>query len=90
MQPTYRLRGRVYFNDGRKSLPCFIRDIFYEGARIVLPQRTKIPDLIELHVPKKHRVVQASVRWCHGNTLGLAFSDAGHLKPKRSRLNGHP
>ena len=30
-----RLRGRVYFNQGG-SLPCRIRDISYEGARIEL------------------------------------------------------
>ena len=31
-----RLRGRVYFNNGRKSRRCSIRDISYEGARIDL------------------------------------------------------
>ena len=35
-----RLRGRIYFYDGRKSVPCGIRDISYEGARIELLERT--------------------------------------------------
>ena len=26
----------VYFNNGRKSLPCLIRDVAYEGARIII------------------------------------------------------
>ena len=37
-----RLRGRIFFSDGRKSEPCSIRDISYEGARI---------DLLDQHRP---------------------------------------
>jgi len=28
------LRGRVYFNNGRNSVNCLVRDISYEGTRI--------------------------------------------------------
>jgi PilZ domain len=71
-----RLRGRVYFNDGHKtkSLPCDIRDISYEGARIELLDSIDIPDAIDLYIPGKHRVTHASVRWRHGNRIGVAFS----------------
>jgi len=44
-----RLCGRVYFNVDRKSrsLPCTIRDISYEGARIELlgPVDIQIPSI---------------------------------------------
>jgi hypothetical protein len=85
-QSSYRLAGRIYFNNGRKSLPCFIRDIFYEGARIILSQRVELPNVIELHVPQKHRVVRATVRWSHGNVLGLVFLDLHQRLPTRLRL----
>jgi len=86
---TCRLRGRVYFNKGRKSLPCLVRDISYEGARIVLSERVKIPDAIELYVPKNRRLVPANVCWCHGDRLGLTFPDVGHVLSKRRRPKGH-
>ena len=34
-----RLRGRVYFNNGRKSRRCSIRDISYEAHGSILPIR---------------------------------------------------
>ena len=70
-----RLRGRIFFHDGRKSQPCNIRDISYEGARIdLLDHPVDIPDAIDLYIPQKHRMMHASVRWRHGNRIGVAFS----------------
>jgi hypothetical protein len=71
-----RLCGRVYFNDGRKSrsLPRTIRDISYEGARIELLGPVDIPDAIDLYIPRQHGTLHASVRWRHGNRIGVAFS----------------
>ena len=71
-----RLCGRVHFNDGRKwkSLPCTIRDISYEGARIELLEPIDIPDAIDLYIPQKHRTMHARVRWRHGNRIGVSFS----------------
>jgi hypothetical protein len=68
------LRGRVYFNKGRDWLPCVIRDVGYEGARIILPDPKDIPDEVELYIPKRKRITHANVRWRHGNKVGLAFS----------------
>jgi hypothetical protein len=69
-----RLRGRIYFYDGRKSVPCGIRDISYEGARIELLEPIDIPDAIDLYIPQKHRTMHASVRWRHANRIGVSFS----------------
>ena len=49
---TKCLRGRVYFNDGRKSLACLIRDVAYEGARIIIAHQATIPNEIDLYIPK--------------------------------------
>jgi hypothetical protein len=51
-----RLRGRVFCNDGHKSksLPCSVRDISYEGARIELLDPVEIPDVIGGVLPVAH------------------------------------
>jgi hypothetical protein len=69
------LRGRVYFNKSRKSLPCLIRDIAYEGAPIIIVNPPDIPNEMELYVPKTRRLAHASVRWRHGEKFGLALSN---------------
>ena len=84
-----RLRGRLYFDhNGRKSRPCQILDAFYEGARIIVDNPARIPDQIDLYIPKKKRIAHASVRWRHGRRLGLALSEIGRRAsdhPARSR-----
>ena len=52
------LRGRVYFNNGRRSLDC----ISDEGAQIVFPDPVNIPDVVRLAIPKKNRMMDASGR----------------------------
>ena len=76
VRQNLRLCGRVHFKDGHKwrSLPCTIRDISYEGARIELSDPVEIPDAINLYIPQQHRMLHASVRWRHGNRAGVAFS----------------
>jgi len=68
------LRGRLYFfRNGRKSQRCLILDAFYEGARIVVDNPARIPDEIDLYIPKKRRFAHAKVRWRHGRTRARAF-----------------
>ena len=78
-----RLRGRIYFYGGRKSVPCGIRDISYEGARIELLEPIDIPDAIDLYIPQKHRTMHASVRWRHGNRIGVSFFQSCGTSPSR-------
>jgi hypothetical protein len=73
--PTY-LAGVIYFNHGRDSLSCVIHDYSYEGARIVIFDPINVPDEVELHIPERNRLVHATVRWRHGDKIGLAFSEA--------------
>lgn len=77
------LRGRVYFNSGRNSVDCLIRDISHEGARIIFSDPVNIPDVVQLYIPDKMRTVSARVQWRHGNKIGLAFfQTAFHLTSK--------
>jgi len=85
---TTSLRGRVYFTNGRKVQPCLIRDVAYEGARIIVAKPADIPNEIDLYIPKRKRIAHARVRWRHGEKLGLALSDVGRRaedRPTRSR-----
>jgi len=68
------LRGRVYFNRGRCSLDCLIRDISYEGARLAFSDPVSIPDVIQLSIPIKNRMMDAKVRWRRGLTIGVVFT----------------
>jgi hypothetical protein len=82
-QSSRRPRGRLYFDrNGRKSRPCQILDAFYEGARIIVDNPARIPDEVDIYIPKKKRIVHASVRWRRGRRLGLALA-GDH--PARSR-----
>lgn len=74
---TKRLRGRLYFQvaNRRSSLPCLVRDISYEGARIVVAGRSKIPDELDLYIPERKRIAHASVRWRHGARVGLVLTN---------------
>lgn len=67
-----RLRGRVCFSRGN-SLPCLIRDISYEGARIDLRESIDVPDVIDLHIPSRKTMMHAIVRWQHGNRIGVSL-----------------
>jgi hypothetical protein len=74
-----RLRGRLYLDrHGRKSRSCQIIDAFYEGARIIVDSPARIPDQVDLYIPKKKRIAHASVRWRHGRKLGLALTEIEH------------
>jgi hypothetical protein len=71
---------RVQFVVGRLvhqlALSCVVRDYSYEGARIVIFDPINVPNEVELHIPDRNRLVHATVRWRHGNKIGLAFSEA--------------
>ena len=79
---TKRLRGRLYFqvDDRRSSLPCLVRDMSYEGARIVVAGRSKIPDELDLYVPERKRIAHATVRWRHGGKVGLVLSNVARAR----------
>jgi hypothetical protein len=82
---TKCLHSRIYFNNGRDSVSCLILDASYEGARIVITEPINVPDEIELFIPGRNRVAHGSVRWRHGDTLGLALSEIARHIPSSSR-----
>jgi PilZ domain len=89
VRQTKDLHSRIYFNNGRDSVPCLILDASYEGARIVITDPIDVPDEIELFIPGRDRIARGSVRWRHGGTLGLALSEIARYVPSSSRRHPH-
>ena len=56
--PTY-LPGVIYFNHGRDTLSCVIRDYSYEGARIVIPSSQQVVSVIGWPGHKGHALAAA-------------------------------
>ena len=81
------LRGRIYFNNGRNTVDCLIRDISYEGARIIFSEPADVPDEVQLYIPDRRRLVLAHVRWRHADKLGLSFSELLPAREYRGRRN---
>jgi hypothetical protein len=90
---------RIYFDrNGRKARPCQNLDAFYEGARIIVDNPARIPDEVDLFIPKKkadrawHRAMaprsQTRARVAgqeHGRTIPLGdIAAALQKKPRRA------
>jgi hypothetical protein len=81
------LKGRVYFNKGRESADCLVRDLTNQGARIIFSDSINIPALIDLHIPQKDYNVRARVIWRQGVEIGLAFPDANLVPSAPTQSN---
>ena len=70
---------------------CLIRDVAYEGGGSLSAHPGNIPNEIDLYIPRRKWIAHASVRWRHGDKLGLAFSEvarhaADHTPRSRATL----
>jgi hypothetical protein len=72
------LRGCLYFNNGRASATCLIRNISNRGARILISQTLNIPDIVDLYVTQKAQTIRARVEWRRDDELGLCFAEDGN------------
>ena len=74
------LRGFVRLGDQNYSLDCVVRDVSETGAKL----RLKFPislaalasferDHVELHIPEKQKIIQASVVWVDNFEMGVSF-----------------
>ena len=75
------LRGVVYFDNGRGSMDCLVRDFSEDGARIMLSESVIIPDAVKLHIPQREQTRDARIQWRRGDEIGIAFVDAKSTKP---------
>ena len=70
------LRGCIYFNNRRSAVDCLIRDISSHSARLVLPDPTAVPDVVDLYIPHKEQTLRSRVQWRHGREAGVSFEQA--------------
>lgn len=72
------LRGCIYYDKRSLAADCVVRDVSDGGARLELSENVVIPDLIELHIPKKEVMHHARVRWRRNNEVGVAYVENGN------------
>jgi len=70
------LQGRIYFNNHRSAVDCLIRDISDTGARLTFSGPVIIPDVADLYIPLKERMLRMRVQWRHGDEAGVTFVPA--------------
>jgi PilZ domain len=70
------LRGRILLNNRQVVLDCLVRDLSEHGARLIFPETPTIPDVVELDIPQKERMLRAHVQWRQGEEVGVTFAAA--------------
>jgi hypothetical protein len=70
------LQGRIFYNHGRNSIDCLVRDFSEQGARLKFPGAVATPDVVELHIPNKDETFRATVQWRSADEMGVVFD--GH------------
>jgi len=71
------LQGRVFFNKGRSSFDCLVRDFSELGAKLKVSENATLPEVVELYVPSKDETLRARVQWRTDDEVGVAFGEEG-------------
>jgi hypothetical protein len=67
------MKGRIYFDNKRRSADCLIRDVSELGARLRFSSVMTTPDLFELHILARGESRRARVQWRNGEEIGVSF-----------------
>jgi hypothetical protein len=67
-------------------IDCTVIDISETGARVSVARPLECGNSIELHIPAKGQVFQASIVWCRGNEIGTSFESVYDLERTASAL----
>ena len=68
------LRGCLFFNSGRSSVECMIRDLTAKGAKLMISAAVNLPDKVELYIPQKEQKLRARVVWRTTEDVGISFA----------------
>jgi len=60
--PSY-LAGTITTDRRLIAIECVVRNTSGAGARLVVPHAEMLPDVFELHIPKKNCAYQVRARW---------------------------
>jgi hypothetical protein len=68
--PSY-LGGQITTDRKLISIDCVVRNTSGAGAKLVVPDVTLLPDLFDLHIPRKNTVYRVRARWRHAKDVGV-------------------
>lgn len=71
--PTFK-PGRIIFS-GRNEVPCIIKDMTADGARVILEGEAGLPPVVTLIVTQSASRRRARVAWQKEREAGLSFRD---------------
>jgi len=96
--PSY-LGGQITTDRRLIAIDCVVRNTSGTGARLVVPHATLLPDIFELHIPKKNCAYRVRACWRQTEDVGVevvgAEDVAAPVQPKECRHrfrrpNGRP
>jgi hypothetical protein len=67
------LGGVAEINERGSTMDCIVRNVSEAGACVEIDQSAKLPEEINLNIPRKGRSFLARLIWRHANRVGLAF-----------------
>jgi hypothetical protein len=67
------LGGVAEINERGSTMDCVVRNVSEAGACVEIDQGAKLPEEINLTIPRKGRSFLARLIWRHANRVGLAF-----------------
>jgi PilZ domain len=68
--PSY-LAGQITTDRRLISIECVVRNTSGAGARLVVPHAALLPDVFELHIPKKNCAYRVRACWRGADDVGV-------------------
>jgi hypothetical protein len=68
--PSY-LGGQITTDRRLISIDCVVRNTSGTGARVAVPHATLLPDIFELHIPKKNSAYRVRACWRSLDEVGV-------------------
>lgn len=67
------LGGVAEINERGSTMDCVVRNINERGACVEIDEAARLPDDVNLNIPRKGRSFLARMIWRQANRVGLAF-----------------
>ena len=68
--PAY-LGGQITTDRKLIAIDCVVRNTSGAGAKLVVPNPTLLPDILELHIPRKNVAYRVRACWRHLDDVGV-------------------
>lgn len=68
--PSY-LGGQITTDRKLIAIDCVVRNTSGAGAKLVVADATLLPDIFELHIPRKNTAYRVRARWRHDGDVGV-------------------